>query len=108
MTAAAVRNAAGLCYIMPEDGNHITIPETELFGILSEAQTDSLRRHRSADINGVRFRVESESAGIITLLSDEGARMQVDTTGALPLIVSMTGNPLEIDWTVERRAPGSH
>ena len=38
MTAAAVRNAAGLCYIMPEDGNHITIPETELFGILSEAR----------------------------------------------------------------------
>lgn len=103
MPASAVRSASGLCYIMPEDGNHITVPASELFCMLSRAQMDSLRATGSTLINGVRFTLDKESSGVARLTSEEGAHIEVDTTGPLPLIISMTGNPLEIDWKMEKR-----
>lgn len=103
MPASAVRSASGLCYIMPEDGNHITVPSSELFCMLSRAQMDRLRATGSTLINGVRFTLDKESPGVASLTSEEGAQIEVDTTGPLPLIISMTGNPLEIDWKMEKR-----
>ncbi len=103
MPVSAVRSASGLCYVMPEDGNHITVPSSELFCMLSRAQMDSLRATGSTLINGVRFTLDKESSGVASLTSEEGAHIEVDTTGPLPLIISMTGNPLEIDWKMEKR-----
>lgn len=106
MPSDAVRNASGLCYTMPEDGNHIVLLGSELFCMLSQAQMESIRTRRSVEINGVRFTVSKEDSGITTLTSSEGACLEVATTAPVPLIISMTGNPLEIDWKMEKTSWG--
>lgn len=102
MPAAAVQNASGLCYTMPEDGNHIVLPSSELFCMLSQAQMNSIRTNKSVGINGVPFTVTKEDSGVITLTSSEGARIEVSTAASLPFIISMSDNPLEIDWKMEK------
>lgn len=98
MPARAVASADGLAYVMPEDGNHVALPCSELFAMLSAAQLDEIHRTGATCINGVTFTVTGTDGDRIRLRSDEDARIEVLDNPALPLVLSMADNPLEIDW----------
>lgn len=101
MSAEAVNKGTAQSWIMPEDGNHITLPRDETFGIISRAALSSLKKKGSFIYNGVEWRkVTADGRVIVVEDPEEGARMTVLDNPRLPLILSMTGNPLEIDWTM--------
>ena len=127
MTPEAVAEGTVLDYTMPEDGNRIALPADATFGILSRRQLEQLRAGATT-ISGVEFRRTdrgsqgSPNVSDVSNVSDgsdssassrrcpfgplieavdpaEGARILVVDRPDLPLIWSMTSNPLEIDWT---------
>ncbi|MDE6380836.1 MAG: GH92 family glycosyl hydrolase [Muribaculaceae bacterium] len=105
MSAAAVKNGTAQSYLMPEDGNHITLPDNETFGIISQNAFTALKAHGEFLYNGVRWRrtgtgTSSFGRTIEVVDAAEGARMTILDNQRLPLIISMQDNPLEIDWTM--------
>ena len=120
MAPEAVAEGTVLDYTMPEDGNRIALPADATFGILSRRQLEQLHAG-STTISGVEFRRIDTDGNGMAYESDvadgssatkecplgrlieavdpaEGARILVVDRPDLPLIWSMTSNPLEIDW----------
>lgn len=100
MLPRSVASGSRISYLMPEDGNHVTLPEGETFAMLSQETFDLLLAGNPAKINGATWTpspIRSNTA--LEAVSDEGARMSVALTPGFPLIVSMQNNPLEINWT---------
>ena len=105
MSATAVKGENAQSYLMPEDGNHITLPDNETFGIISGSAFADLKKRGEFIYNGVVWRCTGtgeSSFGHTFEVEDpeEGARMTILDDPKLPLILSMQGNPLEIDWTI--------
>lgn len=110
MSAAAVKNGTAQSYIMPEDGNHITLPSNETFGIISQSALKDLKKKGQFLYNGVLWKktdeIDSPSGKAIQVEDqEEGARMTILDNPDLPLILSMTDNPLEINWTITSNFP---
>lgn len=104
MTAEAVAGGNALSFLMPEDGNHVTLPANETFALLSRRALAELDDAGHTTINGIRWTRESaKGAATVTARDDKsGACMAVLNNPALPLITSMSGNPLEINWSARR------
>ncbi|MDE5585008.1 MAG: glycoside hydrolase family 92 protein, partial [Muribaculaceae bacterium] len=105
MSATAVKDGNAQSYLMPEDGNHITLPNSETFGIISGSAFADLKKRGEFIYNGVVWRCtgtgESSFGRTFEVEdSEEGARMTILDDPKLPLILSMQDNPLEIDWTM--------
>ncbi|MDE5998149.1 MAG: GH92 family glycosyl hydrolase [Muribaculaceae bacterium] len=105
MTPEAVKYGNAQSYIMPEDGNHITLPSNETFGIISQSALYELKKNGHFFYNGVLWQKTDDinsSLGKAIKVEDheEGAKMTILDNHELPLILSMTDNPLEINWTV--------
>lgn len=106
MSGAAVREGTAQSYLMPEDGKHITLPENETFGIISQAALADMKKRGTFIYNGVVWRSvgAGESSFGPTIEAEdpeEGAKMTILNDPRLPLIISMQDNPLEIDWTMQ-------
>ena len=104
MSPSAIKNGNAQSYIMPEDGNHIKLPSNETFGIISQSALKNLKKSGNFIYNGVLWHKTGEidsplGKAIRVEDRDEGARMTVLDNPDLPLILSMTDNPLEINWT---------
>lgn len=99
MLPESVARGNRISYLMPEDGNNVTLPQGETFAILSQQSFDSLLAGYTTQINGATWTPVARSNQAIESVSDEGARMSVALTPGFPLIISMQDNPLEIDWT---------
>lgn len=104
MTPSGVKDGSAQSWLMPEDGNHITLPSNETFGIISQSALDALKKKGEFLYNGMLWRKSGEIAssfgGAIEVENaEEGARMTILNNPGLPLILSMENNPLEIDWT---------
>ena len=105
MTAEAVMNGDSMSLLMPEDGNHVTLPGNETFGIISRSALESLKKEGRFVYNGVTYMrtgtIETPLGQAIEVLDpNEGARMSILDRPELPIVVSMADNPLEIDWTI--------
>ncbi len=105
MTPSAVKDGTAQSLLMPEDGNHITLPSNETFGIISQSALKSLRKKGEFLYNGILWRKTGEtdtSLGSAVEVEDaeEGAKMTILNDLKLPLILSMANNPVEINWTL--------
>lgn len=101
MLPEAVENAMSLSYLMPEDGNNVTLPAGETFAILSRRALADLTQRGKVTLNRIEWTLTSApDAGTVTAVSrPSGATMSVLNNESLPLVTSMQGNPLEINWT---------
>lgn len=104
MPAEAVANGTRLDYTMPEDGNRMALAGDATFAMLSRKQLDELR-HGSTTINGVKFTLTGRgdcSLGSLLEATDqaEGSVMKVLDSPSLPIVWSMSHNPVEIDWEI--------
>ncbi|MDE7386947.1 MAG: histidine acid phosphatase [Muribaculaceae bacterium] len=101
MLPEAVKSGDALSYLMPEDGNHVTLPANETFAMLSRQSLDSLVTAGHATIGGIGWTlVSAPDAPVIEATAAGGTtRMSVSNNPVLPLITSMQGNPHEINWT---------
>lgn len=101
MSPQAVKEGTAQNWTMPEDGNHLTLPDNETFGIISRSALTSLKEKGEFVYNGVLWRRIGESGNAIEVEDpEEGAKMRILDDAKLPLILSMSGNPLEIDWSM--------
>lgn len=105
MSATAVKDGNTQSFLMPEDGNHITLPDNETFGIISGSAFADLKKSGEFIYNGALWRCTGtgeSSFGPTFEVEDpeEGTKMTILDNSRLPLILSMQGNPLEIDWTM--------
>ena len=120
MTPEAVASGTDLSYIMPEDGNHLTLNASSTFAMLSLSQLNELKTLGSTRINGTTFTLVKPAdaqagakeadrqkvcplGSLLEARSDEGAVIRVVDNRRFPLIWSMTSNPLEIDWQMSVR-----
>lgn len=104
MSAAAVKEGTAQSWLMPEDGNHVTLPANETFGIISRSALTSLKKKGEFLYNGVLWkRVGSDGQVVDVEDPEEGAKMTILDNPRLPLILSMRDNPLEIDWSFTQK-----
>ncbi|MDE6523453.1 MAG: GH92 family glycosyl hydrolase, partial [Muribaculaceae bacterium] len=107
MSPEAVKDGNAQSYIMPEDGNHITLPSNETFGIISRSALNSLKKSGKFLYNGVLWQktgdIDSPFGKAIQVEDpEEGAKMTILDNPDLPLILSMTDTPLELNWTISQ------
>lgn len=106
MSPKAVQDGTAQSWIMPEDGNHIALPPSETYGIISRAALKELKKTGGFIYNGVLWRRTATvelPLGLAIEVEDpeEGAKMTILDNPTLPLILSMHDNPLEINWTFQ-------
>lgn len=101
MSSEAVANGNTLSYLMPEDGNHATLGHNETFAILSRNALETLNNKGHVTLNGIEWeRISAPGTPeLVARHTPTGACMTVANNMSLPLILSMQGNPLEINWT---------
>ncbi|MDE6448606.1 MAG: hypothetical protein K2L41_00825, partial [Muribaculaceae bacterium] len=101
MLPEAVKSGTSLSYLMPEDGNNVVLSSNETFAILSRQALHCLIHDGKLILNNIDWTLTSApDARTITAVSHpSGATMEVVNDPSFPLIVSMQGNPLEINWT---------
>lgn len=106
MTPASVEGGTSLSYRMPEDGNHLTLDAGQTFALISRSAYNNLKQQGCFVYDGVRYTLTGTSApakwgNLLEVEDAEGAKLNIWDNPTLPLIVSMTNNPLEINWTAE-------
>jgi hypothetical protein len=103
MTPRARLSAPRLSYAQPIDGEALTLDDAT-FGLLPREALQALRTTGHCRLDGTDFRLEdttTDTAGRRRLHAKddaEGSRLIVLDDDCLPLILQMTGNPVEIDW----------
>lgn len=102
MTPRAVVSARAMSYLMPEDGRHVTLPDGETFSILSREALMRLKNDGHAEWGGTVYEMRELKDGLVYARDiNEGAEIGIFDDDAFPLVMSMSGNPLEINWTAE-------
>ncbi len=101
MSPEAVGRGSSLSFLMPEDGNHVTLPPGETFAILSRLSLGELIKTGETTLNNLRWtRTSAPDDKTVTAVNrPSGATISVLNDTTFPLIISMQGNPLEINWT---------
>lgn len=104
MSPEAIQNAEGLSFRMPEDGNHLVLPDGELFNMLSAKAYNDVSATGKCRFNGTEW-VLKDKYGVALSRSllhledvNEGAQMWVLDFPAMPVIWKMQDNPLEQNW----------
>lgn len=101
MTPKARKHAKSISYLQPIDNQHITLPDNELFAILSQDVYKQIKKRGICTWCNTSFRLIDNKDNLLHLLdSQEGAEMWVLDNPRLPLIMKMENNPVEINWTV--------
>ncbi len=108
MSRASLQGATELCFLMPEDGNHVTIPAHQICYILPADVYRALKEKGEFVFNRTRYALSDskETAFGVPLLhvkdQIETGEMWILDNPHFPLICRMANNPLEINWQVER------
>lgn len=108
MTPEALKNGKQLCFLQPEDGNHLTLSSLETAYVLPQNALQQLKEKGSMEFNRTvydRVADESEKNAGRPLLHvvdrHEGGEMWIWDNPSLPVVWRMKNNPLEINWQVE-------
>lgn len=108
MTPKALESGSQLCFLQPDDGNHLQLSDAETVYVLSQKALKQLKETGSMDFNHTTYdRVEDASeknAGrplLHVVDRYEGGEMWIWDNPSLPIIWRMANNPLEVNWQVE-------
>ena len=113
MLPQARKNASLLSYQQPVDGNYITLPENEVFGIVPLSVLNDLKQKGQCVFDCRTFRLADTSrrAGGYVLLhavsSDDETEMWILDNNSLPLIYSLQNNPCGVNWEISSTLPVS-
>lgn len=107
MSPKAVSEGKSLSFRMPEDGNHVVLPDNETFAMISRKAYDGLIKDGEFGYDGVLYKLtgralDSQWGKLLHVEDAEGAKLWILDNRNLPLIVKMSDNPLEINWTAEK------
>ena len=104
MTPEARHHARNISYQQPIDNQHITLPDDELFAILSSDVYSEIKEKGACTWCKTPFILVDIPDGQLHLKDTaEGAEIWVLNNPQLPLIMKMINNPVEIDWEVSRK-----
>lgn len=107
MMPASLEEATELCFLMPEDGNHVEVPRHQICYMLSANAYRALKEKGECLFNRTRYKLydsEEQLLGYPLLhIKDqiETGEMWIWDNPHFPLVWRMLNNPLEIDWQVE-------
>ena len=108
MTPEALKNGKQLCFLQPEDGNHLTLSSLETAYVLPQNALQQLKEKGSMEFNRTMYdRVADESEKntgrplLHVVDRHEGGEMWIWDNPSLPVVWRMKNNPLEINWQVE-------
>ncbi len=101
MTPAARKEAKSISYMQPTDGLNVTLPDNELFGLVSTDIYKQIKKKKSCTWCNTHFQLVDSANGQLHLVdSEENAEMWILDNPQLPIIMKMVNNPVEIDWEV--------
>lgn len=104
MPQKALKTAAGLSFLQPEDGRHICLPAQETFALLSATAYQELKSQKEFHYNQTEYRLadtKSQAMGYPLLHvndSVDGCEMWIMDNPDFPLIWEIQNNPLGINW----------
>ena len=104
MPQEALKTAAGLSFLQPEDGRHICLPAQETFALLSATAYQELKSQKEFHYNQTEYRLadtKSQAMGYPLLhvnYSVDGCEMWIMDNPDFPLIWEIQNNPLGINW----------
>lgn len=104
MPQEALKTAAGLSFLQPEDGRHICLPAQETFALLSATAYQELKSQKEFHYNQTEYRLadtKSQAMGYPLLHvndSVDGCEMWIMDNPDFPLIWEIQNNPLGINW----------
>ncbi|MCF0199440.1 MAG: glycoside hydrolase family 92 protein, partial [Bacteroidaceae bacterium] len=102
-TQEAQEHATSLCYEQPLDGQALTMPDDQLFAMLSQEALRNAQEHGVCTFCNTPCVVRDRKEGMLHLVdTNEGAEMWVRDDVTLPLIMEMRNNPVEINWKAEK------
>lgn len=100
-TAAALQHGTNLSYVMPEDGNRVTLPEDQTHLILSQDNLNSLLNNGEMTLDGLKWKLSGQTPELLTARNElSGATMEIKNSRVFPIVLSMQGNPMKINWKV--------
>ncbi len=108
MTREAVESGNSLSFMMPEDGNHLTLANNETFAMISREAYRSLKNtgrflYDGVEYKIVEYKIMNPAFGkLLHVIDTEGAELHILDNEQYPLILEMTNNPLEINWKAEK------
>ena len=106
MTPEARRHATSISYAQPLDNQHLTLPDDELFAIVSLDVLKQIKEKGACTLCNTPFKLIDSHNGRLHLIdSIEGAEIWVLDNPRLPLIMKMQNNPVEIDWEIKDPQP---
>ena len=103
MPQEALKTAAGLSFLQPEDGRHICLPAQETFALLSATAYQELKSQKEFHYNQTEYRLadtKSQAMGYPLLHvndSVDGCEMWIMDNPDFPLIWEIQNNPLGIN-----------
>ncbi len=101
MTPKARKHAKSISYLQPIDGQHTTLPDNELFALLSQDIYKQIKKKGKCTWCNTTFRLVASTDNLLHLIDEaEGAEIWVLDNPKLPLIMKMQNNPVEINWEV--------
>lgn len=103
MSRESLQHGSQLCYEMPTDGKHVLCTSDQLFCMLSADALREVHEHGICRFCNTTLQLIGDAQAPLLHLqdSDEGYELWVNNNPELPLIVSMKGNPVEIDWNMK-------
>lgn len=103
MNREALQHGRKLCYTMPTEGETIICSDKELFCMLSADALREVRSNGTCHFCHTTLQLKGDANASLLHLQDpdEGYELWVNNNLELPLIVSMKGNPVEIDWSMK-------
>ena len=103
MTPKARRKASHLSYEQPLDGQHIVLPNNQLFALLPTKALKEVKKKGHVRYCNTDWMLTEQKDSLLHLVDMiEGSDMWVRDDIRLPLIVSMQNNPVEINWEAEK------
>lgn len=103
MTPKARRKASHLSYEQPLDGQHIVLPNNQLFALLPTKALKEVKKKGHVRYCNTDWVLTEQKDSLLHLVDMiEGSDMWVRDDIRLPLIVSMQNNPVEINWEAEK------
>lgn len=103
MRSESVDAGNSLSFVMPEDGNYITLADNETFAMISRTALRNLKDNGQFVYDAFTYRKISEESdpvwgAVIAAEDEEGARLKILDNDIYPIILKMENNSLEIDW----------
>lgn len=101
MSPQSRQHALRLNYVKPTANETISVPDDELFALLSADALSALHTEGKCRFNNTTLTLLDSKDSLLHVKDfDEGYEMWIEDNARFPLIRRMINNPVEIDWEV--------